>query len=62
LRRLSLDWPYFTNGGADSLAAVLEGIRVGPDGSDHQLGPTDADEHGLDEHEQAALLAFLRLL
>jgi hypothetical protein len=60
LRRLSLDWPYFTNGGADSLAAVLEGIRVGPDGSDHQLGPTD--EHGLDEHEQVALLAFLRLL
>jgi hypothetical protein len=68
LRRLYLDWPYFTNGGADSLAAVLEGIRLtghsrnGEHSSDHQLGPAGASEQGLDEHEQAALLAFLRLL
>lgn len=65
LRRLHLDWPYFTNGGADSLAAVLEGIRLtghGEDASDHQLGPASPPERGLDQHEQAALLAFLRLL
>jgi hypothetical protein len=65
LRRLYLDWPYFTNGRADSLTAVLEGIRLsrhGEDGCDHQLGPANANERGLDEHERAALLAFLRLL
>lgn len=65
LRRLYLDWPYFTNGGADSLAAVLEGIRTtgqGEHGSDHQLGPATANEVGLEPHEQTALLAFLRLL
>jgi hypothetical protein len=62
LRRLYLDWPYFTNGRADSLAAVLEGIRLGEGVVDHQLGPAGANERGLDEHERAALLAFLRLL
>jgi hypothetical protein len=62
LRRLYLDWPYFTNGRADSLTAVLEGIRVRDDGCDHQLGPAGVNERGLDEHDRAALLAFLRLL
>jgi hypothetical protein len=62
LRRLHLDWPYFTNGGADSLAAVLEGIRVGEESCDHELGPAGAGERGLDEREREALLSFLRLL
>ncbi len=62
LRRLYLDWPYFTNGGADSLTAVLEGIRVSEESCDHELGPADGDANGLDDRERDALLAFLRLL
>jgi cytochrome c peroxidase len=69
LRRLYLKWPYFTNGGADSLEAVLEGVRLREGAepssnlaSDHELGPASADTRGLAPEQRAALLAFLRLL
>ena len=62
LRRLYKKWPYFTNGGADSLTAVLEGIRVGEESCDHELGPANVETDGLDDREREALLAFLRLL
>jgi hypothetical protein len=65
LRRLYLKWPYFTNGGADSLAAVLEGVRSSDDREhpcDHELGPASGDARGLDPEQRSALLEFLRLL
>ncbi|KIG18358.1 hypothetical protein DB30_00643 [Enhygromyxa salina] len=65
LRRLYLKWPYFTNGGADSLEAVLEGVRLREDlerSCDHELGPATGDSRGLSDDQRAALLAFLRLL
>ena len=61
LRRLLFKRPYFTNGKAKSLAAVLEGVRLVPE-VDHALGPVSADEQGLGAREREALLAFLRLL
>jgi len=60
LRRLHLKWPYFTNGRADTLEAVLVGFRVDP--ADHDLEPATGPEHGLDTGQRAALLAFLGLL
>ncbi|PRQ09495.1 YncE family protein [Enhygromyxa salina] len=65
LRRLYLKWPYFTNGGADSLDAVLEGVRLREDfgdSCDHELGPASGAAVGLDNEQRAALLAFMRLL
>jgi hypothetical protein len=65
LRRLYLKWPYFTNGGADSLEAVLEGVRLRDHldhSCDHEVGPVSGDARGLDDQQRAALLAFLRLL
>jgi hypothetical protein len=60
LRRLYRKHPYFTNGSADDLAAVVARARLGADlaGFRHQNGtgePLPQDEH-------APLLAFLRLL
>lgn len=60
LRRLHLKWPYFTNGSADSLDAVLEGFRVDP--SDHDIGPTADPTRALSADERRAIAAFLALL
>lgn len=65
LRRLNLIWPYFTTGEAESLEAVVEGVRVGEGGTvDHDLGPLEPKDprDGLGPAEREALVAFLRLL
>ncbi|MCG8423717.1 MAG: hypothetical protein MJE77_37945 [Proteobacteria bacterium] len=66
LRRLYKKRPYFTNGSAANLAAVLQSIRVGTDPNSGQPGFLHAGEgaglHALSDGEQRALLAFLRLL
>ncbi len=58
LRRLAIKRPYFTNGSARSLEAVLEGLRLRPDFA-HAGGDATA---GLDAEARRALLAFLVLL
>jgi hypothetical protein len=63
LRRLHLDGPYFTNGAADSVAAVLAGVRFRSDPErrvDHDLAGSPGEP--LATEEQRALLAFLQLL
>ncbi|HTQ02475.1 MAG TPA: hypothetical protein VMI54_01420 [Polyangiaceae bacterium] len=63
LRRLYLKRPYFTNGSARSLAAVLERARFSDRGFFHAAPPApDAPLHELDANQRAALLDFLRLL
>lgn len=57
LRRLAEKWPYFTNGAALDLPALLEQVRVGEPFS-HAGGPGDP----LPERERDALLRFLQLL
>lgn len=57
LRRLGRKFPYFTNGSAQSLADVLERVRLAPAFS-HAGGAGSALPHD----DQRALEAFLRLL
>jgi len=60
LRRLYKKFPYFTNGSAKSLDAVLDGVRFTATDTFH----ADAPEGGapLDEPSKRALHAFLELL
>jgi hypothetical protein len=63
LRRLHLDGPYFTNGAADSVSAVLAGVRIRSEPErrvDHDLAGSPGEPLAPDE--QGALLAFLELL
>jgi cytochrome c peroxidase len=60
LRRLYKKWPYFTNGSAKSLRAVLERARMQGDAFWHDGAPEGAP--GLPADEQDALLAWLALL
>jgi cytochrome c peroxidase len=61
LRRLYKKKPYFTNGSAPDLQAVLAEARVVPEGFRH-APPTPDRGATLDASSQAALLAFLDLL
>jgi len=61
LRRLYKKRPYFTNGSAKDLDAVLIRARILPDGFRH-APPQPDDGATLDERSRAALLAFLDLL
>jgi hypothetical protein len=60
LRRLSKKWPYFTNGSAKSLRAVLERARFAGAEFWHDGAPGEAQ--GLAPEEVEALQAFLELL
>jgi hypothetical protein len=62
LRRVSLKFPYFTNGSAASLAAVLEGARFAGPGFYHAPAPAPANAEALNEAQRGALEAFLLLL
>jgi hypothetical protein len=65
LRRLYKKYPYFTNGSADSLDAVLSRARLLPAGFQHEAEKGDASrdvEPLLDAPSRDALLAFLALL
>ena len=59
MRRLYKKRPYFTNGSAPDLAAVLDRVRSGDGGRFLHEGDGDAP---LDEPTKKALLAFLELL
>jgi cytochrome c peroxidase len=61
LRRLYRKRPYFTNGSAPDLAAVLRRARFLSGGFAHDA-PPGVDGDRLDDADQAALLAFLDLL
>ncbi len=60
LRRLYKKYPYFTNGSAPSLDAVLSGVTVSNGKTFHAQGPADAEQ--LDAAGKRALAAFLELL
>ncbi|HTU63326.1 MAG TPA: hypothetical protein VMF89_32920, partial [Polyangiales bacterium] len=60
LRRIEHKYPYFTNGSARSLDAVLRGVRRTPSFRHTACG--DDCTEPLSEQQVAALLAFLRLL
>jgi hypothetical protein len=61
LRRLYRKRPYFTNGSAPDLAAVLDRVRIAPDGTFfHDLAPQGAT--ALPGAEIHGLLSFLDLL
>jgi hypothetical protein len=60
LRRLYKKWPYFTNGSAKTLGAVLERARFKDSDFWHDAAPADAT--ALTPPEQEALRAFLELL
>jgi hypothetical protein len=64
LRRLYKKYPYFTNGTAKDLAAVLARSRFAPDQfwHDDEDVPADQPRTALDVREQRALAAFLTLL
>jgi hypothetical protein len=64
LRRLYKKRPYFTNGSARDLAAVLERARVSDRGFLHGPGEPEGGDPGqpLDEVSRRSLLAFLDLL
>jgi hypothetical protein len=65
LRRLYKKHPYFTNGSADSLDAVLSRARLLPAGFQHEAEKGDASrdvEPLLDAPSRDALLTFLALL
>jgi DNA-binding beta-propeller fold protein YncE len=60
LRRLYKKWPYFTNGSARSLDAVLDRFAWRGDASFHDAAPGDAARLGSEDKQ--ALRAFLDLL
>jgi hypothetical protein len=68
LRRLYKKHPYFTNGSAPTLAAVLERVRFTGDTFWHEDGdrdmpvPATGQRLQLDDDEREALLAFLGVL
>jgi hypothetical protein len=62
LRRLYKKWPYFTNGGARSLAELLDRFASSPSATYHDGAPADATLVWLTAGDKAALLAFLDLL
>lgn len=62
LRRVSDKRPYFTDGRAGSLAAVLDAVRWRADGSFSHAGGAAPQDTALVESDRAALLAFLELL
>jgi hypothetical protein len=65
LRRLYKKRPYFTNGAAKELSAVLDGARFGATDDAifyHAGAPADAALVALTGEEKTALLAFLDLL
>ncbi|HVI01342.1 MAG TPA: hypothetical protein VM869_21640, partial [Enhygromyxa sp.] len=61
LRRLWLKSPYFTNGSAQQLDALLASVRRTAAGVTHGAGPIPPEQQ-LDAHEREALAAFLQLL
>ncbi|MDQ3365825.1 MAG: c-type cytochrome, partial [Myxococcota bacterium] len=61
LRRLYKKWPYFTNGGARSLAEVLDRFAWAAERTYHDAAPAAGVER-LTAAERTALLAFLDLL
>jgi cytochrome c peroxidase len=62
LRRLYTKWPHFTNGSADTLRDVLNGVRFDQTRFFHENAPADATLHGLTPEQVADLGAFLDLL
>jgi hypothetical protein len=62
LRRLYTKWPHFTNGSADTLSDVLNGVRYDDTRFFHENAPADATLHALTPEEIADLGAFLELL
>jgi hypothetical protein len=67
LRRLYKKHPYFTNGAAKDLSAVLERVRYGDGHFWHDSGETPQGQPGddtsaLDDREKRVLLSFLDLL
>jgi hypothetical protein len=62
LRRLFKKYPYFTNGTAESLGAVLDGVRYDATTFFHQGAPGSAALRALTAREKETLLAFLDLL
>jgi hypothetical protein len=62
LRRLFKKYPYFTNGSAKSLLAVLDRVRYGETAFFHDGSPDRATLVALTAREKDALLAFLDLL
>ena len=63
LRRLYKKYPYFTNGSAKSVRAVLDRVRVVDGRFFHDNAPPAAGPSGaLSEDEKNALAAFLDLL
>jgi hypothetical protein len=62
LRRLYKKWPYFTNGSARSISAVLEKASWLDGRFYHDRPPAGSRPRRLDEEQRAALEAFLRLL
>lgn len=62
LRRLYKKWPYFTNGSARSLDAVLEAFVDDATRAYHAASPADASLHPLSPDDRGALRAFLDLL
>jgi hypothetical protein len=62
LRRLFKKYPYFTNGSAKSLAAVLDRVRYDEASFFHDRAPAGATWRALAPREKEVLLAFLDLL
>jgi hypothetical protein len=62
LRRLFKKYPYFTNGTAKSLQAVLDRVRYDETSFFHDRAPPGGTFRALTPQEKEALLAFLDLL
>jgi hypothetical protein len=62
LRRLFKKYPYFTNGSAKSLPALLDRVRYDDTVFFHDRAPERATLSSLTDREKEALLAFLELL
>lgn len=63
LRRLEKKRPYFTNGSARTLHEVLDEVRFSNEAFWHDASQVTADDlDALGDDDEAALLAFLRLL
>lgn len=63
LRRLYKKWPYFTNGSAKTLSAVLADVRIaGATETDNGFDHAGGAGRALTTDERSALLAFLTLL